>query len=205
MAKSASKSARIPKRSASARILNRELSALALNERVLDLAADPEQPLLERVRYCFEREVFPVLTPLGVGPGQPFPFISPLSLSLGVLVRDPKTDEERFARLKVPEGLPRFLRVGAADPFLPLERVIAHFLPRLFPGMGIEERGVFRVTRDSDFEVSTRRFGAGCSRVDLASGFRWGWRAGPGSRCRIRLRRPRVVRDRMAARSAAGS
>jgi len=243
MAKSASKPARIGN-SSGVRILNRELSSLALNERVLDLAADPGQPLLERVRYCsivssvldecfmirvaglldqaasglavrstdgrlaqdvledirervlvigrtqsklwasellpalanegivigsvedlpkkrlevlerrFEREIFPVLTPLGVGPGQPFPFISPLSLSLGVFVRDPKTDEERFARLKVPEGLPRFLRLSASDPLLPLERVIAHFLPRLFPGMGIEERGIFRVTRDADFEVS---------------------------------------------------
>ncbi len=260
MAKSPPKHARVDKQSAGTRILNRELSALDqnalvqverrelsaldLNQRVLELAADPEQPLLERVRYCsivssvldeffmirvaglldqaasgltvrstdgrlpqevldairervlalsrsqsklwagelcpalaeqgividsaeslserdlaalqrrFEREVFPVLTPLGVGPGQPFPFISPLSLSLGVLVRNPNTGEERFARLKVPEGLPRFLRANGTGPLLPLERVIAHFLPRLFPGMEIEERGLFRVTRDADFEVS---------------------------------------------------
>jgi polyphosphate kinase len=98
--------------------------------------------------------VFPVLTPLGVGPGQPFPYISPLSLSLGVLVRDPNTEEERFARLKVPEGLPRFLRPNGTGLMLPLERVIAHFLPSLFPGMEIEERSLFRVTRDADFEVS---------------------------------------------------
>ena len=65
---------------------------------------------LERLERRFEREVFPVLTPLAVSPGQPFPYISPLSLSVGVLVRDPGTGEERFARLKVPEGLPRFLR-----------------------------------------------------------------------------------------------
>ena len=63
---------------------------------------------------CYEREVFPVLTPLGVGPGQPFPYISGLSLSLGVFVRDPEGNEERFARVKVPEVLPRFVRVGAA-------------------------------------------------------------------------------------------
>jgi polyphosphate kinase len=226
------------------RILNRELSALGLNERVLELAADSEQPLLERVRYCsivssvldeffmirvaglldqiasglplrstdgrlpqdvlgeirervlvlsraqsklwdsdlspalaqegivigaveelskrrldvlkqrFEREVFPVLTPLGVGPGQPFPYISPLSLSLGVRVHNVKTGEARFARLKVPEGLPRFLQLSPSDPLLAIERVIAHFLPGLFPGMEVEECGVFRVTRDADFELS---------------------------------------------------
>ena len=244
MAKSVTKSERAQKQSPGDRILNRELSALTLNERVLELASDPEQPLLERVRYCsivsrvldeffmirvaglldqavsglpvrstdgrlprellgeirkrvlaltraqsklwagelcpaladhgivigsvedlskrdldaleqrFAREVFPVLTPLGVGPGQPFPYISPLSLSLGVLVRDPNTEEERFARLKVPEGLPRFLRPNGTGLMLPLERVIAHFLPWLFPGMEFEERGFFRVTRDADFEVS---------------------------------------------------
>ena len=226
------------------RLLNRELSSLALVDRVLELAADPEQPLLERVRFCsivstildelfmirvaglldqvesglpvrsadgrlpretlaeiregvlaigraqsklwahelrpalaeagivvgsvedlpkkhrsalerrFSREIFPVLTPLGVGPGQPFPYISPLSLSLGLVVRHPATGEERFARLKVPEALPRFLQVNGSGSFLPLEEVIAHFLDRLFPGMEIEEHRVFRVTRDADLELS---------------------------------------------------
>jgi polyphosphate kinase len=225
------------------RIFNRELSSLDLNERVLELAADPDQPLLERVRYCaivssvldeffmirvaglldqarsgllmrspdgrlpqetlreirkrvlsltraqaklwsadlypalaaegieigtvedlskrqrerlqrwFERDVFPVLTPLAIGPGQPFPFISPLSISLGLFVRSTKTEEERFTRLKVPEGMPRFIRADDGA-LLPLERVIAHFLPPLFAGMEISERAFFRVTRDADFEVS---------------------------------------------------
>jgi polyphosphate kinase len=225
------------------RLLNRELSLLDWNARVLELASDPEVPLLERVNFCaivsdnldqffmvrvaglldqaaagvavrspdgrtaeealaeirgrvlalarrqsklwsadlcpalaaegidvatvgelpparlqelerrFSREIFPVLTPLAVGPGQPFPYISPLSLSLAVLVRDPATEEERFARLKVPEGLPRFLETGSGS-FIPLERVIAHFLGWLFPGMEVLERAVFRVTRDADFEVS---------------------------------------------------
>src|SRR6185436_1439150 len=102
----------------------------------------------------FQREIFPVLTPLGVGPGQPFPYISGLSLSLGVLARDPESGEERFARVKVPEGLPRFFAVGKRGRMLPLETLIAHFLDRLFPGMEILERSVFRVTRDADFEVS---------------------------------------------------
>jgi polyphosphate kinase len=91
----------------------------------------------EELESRFEREVFPVLTPLGVGPGQPFPFISPLSLSLGMLARNPETGEERFARVKVPEGLPRFLPVGRRGLLLPLEAVIAHFLPWLFPGIEI--------------------------------------------------------------------
>ena len=102
----------------------------------------------------FDRDIFPVLTPLGVGPGQPFPFISPLSLSLGVLLRDPESEERRFARVKVPESLPRFVQVGDRKVLVPMENVIAHFLDRLFPGMEAEERAAFRVTRDADFEVS---------------------------------------------------
>ena len=87
-----------------------------------------------------------MLTPLAVSPGQPFPFISPLSLSLGVLVRDPDSAEERFARVKVPEGLPRFLELGPRRLRLPLEDVIAHFLDELFPGMEILEQAVFRIS-----------------------------------------------------------
>jgi polyphosphate kinase len=93
-----------------------------------------------------------VLTPLAVGSGQPFPYISGLSNSLGVLAVDPDSGEERFARVKVPEGLDRFVSSGSR--LVPLESVIAHFLPALFPGMEITERALFRVTRDADFEVS---------------------------------------------------
>ena len=102
----------------------------------------------------FEHELFPILTPLAVGPGQPFPYISGLSLSLGLFVRDPETAEQRFARVKVPELLPRFLPIGDRGLYLPLEDVIAHFLPWLFPEMEISECAAFRVTRDADFEVS---------------------------------------------------
>ena len=103
----------------------------------------------------FEREIFPVLTPLAVGPGQPFPYISALSVSLGLFVADPETGEERFARVKVPEGLPRFFPIGdGSDRFVTLERVLSHYLPNLFPGMEIRERALFRVTRDVDLEVS---------------------------------------------------
>ncbi|MEZ5101494.1 MAG: polyphosphate kinase 1 [Thermoleophilia bacterium] len=118
--------------------------------RVEDCAADEEAELAER----FEREVYPVLTPLAVGPGQPFPYISGLSLSLGLFVRDPGSGEERFARVKVPEGLPRFRQVGSRGVLVPLEDLIGHFLDSLFPGMEIVERSAFRVTRDADFEVS---------------------------------------------------
>jgi len=109
---------------------------------------------LDELKERFEREVFPLLTPLAVGPGQPFPYISGLSLSLGIFVRDPDSGEERFARVKVPELLPRFLSIGRRGLFLPLERVIRHFLGWLFPKMEILECCLFRVTRDADFELS---------------------------------------------------
>jgi polyphosphate kinase len=224
--------------------LNRELSWLDFNARVLDLAADPAVPLLERVKFCaifasnldeffmvrvagltglaasglrvrspdgrlpavalaeirervrelvahqsriwnrdlrpaldaegiavrrivecdddecteldrrFDQDVYPVLTPLAVGPGQPFPYISGLSLSLGLFVRDPDSGEERFARVKVPEGLPRFMAVGTRGVLVPLEATMSHLLGRLFPQMEINETAVFRVTRNADFTVS---------------------------------------------------
>jgi polyphosphate kinase len=103
----------------------------------------------------FRRQIFPVLTPLAVGLGRPFPYISNLSLSLGVIVRDPVTDVRTFARVKVPkEMLPRFVPVGDGRTFVPLEDVIAENLDSLFPGMEILDRHVFRVTRDADFSVS---------------------------------------------------
>src|SRR5579862_4035976 len=237
---------RTKKRTAAAadRLINRELSFLDYIARVLQLADDPDLPLLERVKFCaigstmmdeffmvrvagltgqaaagvtvrspdgrtprqalaeartrvlelyeeqsriwsrelrpslaeegirisevdelsghertaldsrFEQEIFPVLTPLAVGPGQPFPYISALSISLAVFARDPETGEERFARVKVPEGLPRFLTAGDDGRLIPLEQVLEHYLPTLFPGMEIVERSVFRVTRDADLEVS---------------------------------------------------
>jgi polyphosphate kinase len=137
------------------RIWNRDLRP-ALDEegiyirRVAECDEDERAELAKR----FERDVYPVLTPLALGPGQRFPYISGLSLSLGVLVRDPETGEERFARVKVPEGLPRFVYLGKRDYLIPLEAVMAHFLGGLFPQMEIIETAVFRVTRDADFSVS---------------------------------------------------
>ena len=138
-----------------AKLWKRELAPeLAEAGIVVGRVDDLSKRELEELTTRFEREVFPLLTPLAVGPGQPFPYISGLSLSLGVFVHDPDAGEERFARVKVPESLPRFLSIGDRGYFVPLERVIRHFLGWLFPKMEMIECCVFRVTRDADFEVS---------------------------------------------------
>ena len=224
---------------------NRELSWLDFNQRVLELAEDPEVPLLERLRFCsiyasnldeffmvrvaglfdqidagidargadgfspaeqidaiqartleldrrlhacldstlrpeleehgirivsletatpeerreidarFHDQVFPALTPLVIGLGRPFPYISNLSLSLGVQLRDPESGAEIIARVKVPkELLGRFQRLGDGCTFVPLEEAIAANLETLFPGTDVVDYGFFRVTRDADFTVS---------------------------------------------------
>jgi polyphosphate kinase len=108
-----------------------------------------------RLDERFRKQIFPVLTPLAVGLGRPFPYISNLSLSLGVVVRDPVGGHEAFARVKVPkEMLPRFVPVGDGRTFVPLEDLIAKNLDALFPGMEIVDHAIFRVTRDADFTVS---------------------------------------------------
>jgi polyphosphate kinase len=102
----------------------------------------------------FRQEIFPVLTPLAIGPGRPFPYISNLSLSLLVRLRDPDLDHDSFARVKVPkEVLPRFVEISP-ETFIPLEDVIAEHLDALFPGMEIISHHLFRVTRDADFEIN---------------------------------------------------
>jgi polyphosphate kinase len=126
--------------------------------RVVGVRDLDEERRAELARH-FQKAIFPALTPLAVAPGRPFPYISNLSLSLAVLVRDPISGQTVFARVKVPtEILPRFvtLRQPAPEPALlvPLEDVIAHHLDALFPGMEIVDYDVFRVTRDADLEVS---------------------------------------------------
>jgi len=101
----------------------------------------------------FKDQLFPVLTPLAVDPAHPFPYISNLSLNLAVVVRDPETDASRFARIKVPHVLPRFVALPDGERFVPLEQVIGANLSELFPGMEIVERHPFRVTRNADLEV----------------------------------------------------
>jgi polyphosphate kinase len=224
------------------RFIDRELSWLAFNQRVLELAEDPDLPLLERAKFLaifasnldeffmvrvaglkrriaagiavkaasgllprevhdavlvhshdlmrrqaacwieevrpglaaegislvrwgeltederkelsqlFRHKIYPVLTPLAVDPAHPFPYISGLSLNLAVVVRNPATGTELFARVKVPPSLDRFLGIGGSR-FVPLEDLIAQHLDMLFPGMDILEHHIFRVTRNEDLEV----------------------------------------------------
>ncbi len=128
------------------------LPALAVNGLVLlditDLT-DTERQQLDRY---FHDNVFPVLTPLAVDPAHPFPYISNLSLSLAVALRDPE-GEERFARVKVPKILPRWVRVGEGWRYLPLEQLITANVEALFPGIEILGCHPFRITRNTDFEV----------------------------------------------------
>ncbi|UFP92826.1 polyphosphate kinase 1 [Gloeobacter morelensis] len=108
----------------------------------------------EQLQRYFEEQVFPVLTPLAVDPGHPFPYISNLSLSLAVLVRDPVSQKELFARVKVPQGLPRLVPLGIPNQFVALEEVIGAHLDQLFPGMEVMSWHPFRLTRNSDLEMA---------------------------------------------------
>lgn len=117
----------------------------------------------KNVNRYFEQQLFPVLTPLAFDPGHPFPHISNLSLNLAVVVRDPQQGDTHFARIKVPDTLPRLVPLNPLDPdeliqpkvqkFVWLEDVIIANLTRLFPGMEIEEAHLFRVTRNTDIEL----------------------------------------------------
>ncbi|MEJ1930544.1 polyphosphate kinase 1 [Nostoc sp. NIES-2111] len=144
----------------------------------------------------FEDQIFPVLTPLAVDPSHPFPYISNLSLNLAVVVKNPDTEEEFFARVKVPSVLPRFLPLPPELAFqedgqaanwigVPLEQAIAHNLDSLFPGMNIQEYHPFRITRDADLaleedeaddlllaieqELRKRRIGGSPVRIEIQS------------------------------------
>ncbi|HET9140787.1 RNA degradosome polyphosphate kinase [Actinophytocola sp.] len=125
--------------------------------RILSWADLAEHEQLRLTTY-FSEQVFPVLTPLAVDSAHPFPYISGLSLNLAVTVRDPQIGVERFARVKVPDNVPRLVPVDGGDPaeadtFLPLEALIAAHLSDLFTGMQVTEVHAFRVTRNADLEV----------------------------------------------------
>src|SRR4051794_20410733 len=259
---------------ASDRFFNRELSWLDFNRRVLALAADPDLPLLERVKLCaifssnldefvsvrlagvrsqveagikrpfadgrapaqalaemysaiaelqaaqdrlwidelqpslkaerivvcsvadcaprelraltkrFEREIAPLLTPIAVGVAAPFPFVRSLALNIGLLIRDARSQGQRFIRVNVPDDLPRFVQAGARDVYVPIEELILHFLPALVGDAEIASRATFRVTRDADLlltpeaddlveavesQIFRRRFGD-VVRLEVSSG-----------------------------------
>ena len=168
--------ARVDKRSVDGLTPTRLMEEIA--RRVRELDARHTRQFTEVVRPALEREgirivsceqsgaspaqlerhflenIFPVLTPLAIGPGRPFPYISNLSLSLLVHLHDPAQDTELYARVKVPkEVLPRFVEIDT-DTFVPIEDIIARHLDALFPGMEIVSHSLFRVTRDADFDIS---------------------------------------------------
>jgi len=108
----------------------------------------------QELHSYFSSQVFPVLTPLAVDPAHPFPYISGLSLNLAVVLKNPKTQAEHFARVKVPPLLPRFVIVpGSTSRYVPLEDVMGEFIGELFPGMEVLKHHTFRVTRNEDLEV----------------------------------------------------
>ncbi|WP_099024844.1 RNA degradosome polyphosphate kinase [Mycolicibacterium palauense] len=132
--------------------------------------ADLGQAERKRLSTYFHEQVFPVLTPLAVDPAHPFPFVSGLSLNLAITVRQPEDGTQHFARIKVPDNVDRFVQLGVSEEmqtddeeaapivrFLPMEELIAAFLPVLFPGLEIVEHHAFRITRNADFEVEEDR------------------------------------------------
>ena len=113
-----------------------------------------------RLSAYFHEQVFPVLTPLAVDPAHPFPFVSGLSLNLAITVKHPDDGGQHFARIKVPDNVDRFVELDSRNGelrFLPMEELIAAFLPVLFPGLEIVEHHAFRITRNADFEVEEDR------------------------------------------------
>jgi polyphosphate kinase len=130
--------------------------------------ADLDQAERDELSTYFNEQVFPVLTPLAVDPAHPFPFVSGLSLNLAVTVKSPEEGGQHFARVKVPDNVDRFVELGGLERtdesarkrefrFLPMEELIAAFLPTLFPGLEIVEHHAFRITRNADFEVDEDR------------------------------------------------
>ena len=134
-------------------LYNREIvPALAQAGITLVRADEVSRKDLTQLHTVFREQIFPVLTPLAVDPGHPFPYISHLSLNLAVRVRDPQRRQPRFARVKVPPVLPRFIPLVEGERYVPLEDVIALHLTLLFPGMEIVAHHPFRVTRDGDLD-----------------------------------------------------
>jgi len=138
------------------RVFHEEIEPLLKNEGIeflhWDQLDDTERGYVTKL---FQDRIFPVLTPLAVDPSHPFPYISGLSLNLAVIVKNPTSHEEFFARVKVPEILPRFIATAktGSTRFLPLEDLIAIHLQELFPGMVIQDHYTFRITRNQDIDL----------------------------------------------------
>jgi len=138
------------------RVFHEEIEPLLKNEGIefvhWDQLNDTERGYVTKL---FQDRIFPVLTPLAVDPSHPFPYISGLSLNLAVIVKNPASHEEFFARVKVPEILPRFIATAktGSTRFLPLEDLIAIHLQELFPGMVIQDHYTFRITRNQDIDL----------------------------------------------------
>jgi polyphosphate kinase len=146
----------------------------------------------EHLVRVFNERIFPVLTPLAVDPGHPFPYISNLSLNLAVSVTDPSTGEHRFARLKVPPLLPRFVVMPDGERFVALEQVISAHLSSLFPGMQIESHHPFRVTRNADLAVEEEEADDLLAAIELELRRR---RFGQAVRLEVDSRMPAEVRE----------
>ncbi|MGZ8819314.1 MAG: RNA degradosome polyphosphate kinase, partial [Mycobacterium sp.] len=144
-------------------VLDAVRPALADEGIVIVTWAEVDEDERSRLSTYFHEQVFPVLTPLAVDPAHPFPFVSGLSLNLAVTVKKPEDGGQHFARIKVADNVDRFVelarREGSSDVvrFLPMEELIAAFLPVLFPGLDIVEHHAFRITRNADFEVEEDR------------------------------------------------
>lgn len=107
----------------------------------------------EWISDYFDERVYPVLTPLAIDPAHPFPWISSLSINLGFILREPKSDYQRFARVKVPTNLERLIQIPGTTNFVPLEELIKHQWEKLFPGLDLESQFIFRVTRSSEYKL----------------------------------------------------
>ena len=143
----------IERRRAESVFLDELVPELADEDVVFSRFADLDDDDRAFLTAMFESRIFPVLTPLAVDPGHPFPYISDLSLNLAVVVDDPVVGEQRFARVKVPNLLPRFVAMPDGRRFVPLEQVIAAHLDVLFPGMVPGTHFAFRVTRNADLTL----------------------------------------------------
>ena len=167
---------------------------------------DLSQKQRDYLNNYFQEQIFPVITPLAVDRSHPFPYISNLSLNLAVVIKNPETEQEFFARVKVPKVLARFIplppelssnRNGKSIVWtgVPLEQAIAHNLESLFPGMNIQEYHPFRITRDADLELEEDE--ADDLLLAIEQELRKRRVGGTPVRLEIQSQTPQIIRDRL--------